>query len=124
MPLFFVSLLLTAAVLLSYRWTVFRCRLLHKGKLYYFSLNHPWEMAHHRTEKVVVLMNYTPLWIKTDYSILSSLIKIDDLISMLKSLEIKSAAICDDNLYGAMEFYTKCFNDCEKNIAVVTVYHL
>ena len=27
-----------------------------------------------------MLMNYTPLWIKTDYSILSSLIKIDDLI--------------------------------------------
>ena len=25
-------------------------------------------------------MNYVPLWVKTDYSILSSLIKIDDLI--------------------------------------------
>ena len=64
-----------------------------------------------------MLMNYTPLWIKTDYSILSSLIKIDDLISMLKSLEIKSAAICDDNLYGAMEFYTKCIkNDIKPNM--------
>lgn len=61
-------------------------------------------------------MNYTPLWIKTDYSILSSLIKIDDLISMLKSLEIKSAAICDDNLYGAMEFYTKCIKNDIKPI--------
>ena len=63
-----------------------------------------------------MLMNYTPLWIKTDYSILSSLIKIDDLISMLKSLEIKSAAICDDNLYGAMEFYTKCIKNDIKPI--------
>lgn len=61
-------------------------------------------------------MNYTPLWIKTDYSILSSLIKIDDLISTLKKLNFKSAAICDDNLYGAMEFYTKCIKNDIKPI--------
>lgn len=53
-------------------------------------------------------MNYVPLWIKTDYSILSSLIKIDDLINKLTSLDISSCAICDDNLFGAMEFYNKC----------------
>ena len=53
-------------------------------------------------------MNYVPLWIKTDYSILNSLIKIDDLIDKLVLLGIKACAICDDNLYGAMEFYTKC----------------
>ena len=63
-----------------------------------------------------MLMNYTPLWIKTDYSILSSLIKIDDLISTLKKFNIKSAAICDDNLYGAMEFYTKCIKNDIKPI--------
>ena len=63
-----------------------------------------------------MLMNYTPLWIKTDYSILSSLIKIDDLISTLKEFNIKSAAICDDNLYGAMEFYTKCIKNDIKPI--------
>ena len=53
-------------------------------------------------------MNYTPLWIKTDYSILSSLIKIDDLIDRLISLNIDACAICDDNLFYVMEFYTKC----------------
>ena len=53
-------------------------------------------------------MNYVPLWIKTDYSILSSLIKIDDLINKLTSLDISSCAICDNNLFGAMEFYNKC----------------
>lgn len=63
-----------------------------------------------------MLMNYTPLWIKTDYSILSSLIKINDLISTLKKLNFKSAAICDDNLYGAMEFYTKCIKNDIKPI--------
>ena len=53
-------------------------------------------------------MNYVPLWIKTDYSILSSLIKIDDLIRTLSEYKIDACAICDDNLYGVMEFYNKC----------------
>lgn len=50
---------------------------------------------------------YTPLYIKTDYSLLSSLIKIDDLIKKLKKLNITSCAICDDNLFGTMEFINK-----------------
>lgn len=53
-------------------------------------------------------MNYVPLWVKTDYSILSSLIKIDDLIKRLSELKIDACAICDDNIYGTMEFYNKC----------------
>ena len=53
-------------------------------------------------------MNYVPLWVKTDYSILSSLIKIDDLIKRLSQLKIEACAICDDNIYGTMEFYNKC----------------
>ena len=61
-------------------------------------------------------MNYVPLWIKTDYSILSSLVKIDDLINKLKELSITSCAIVDDNLYGVMEFYTKCINNDIKPI--------
>ena len=50
---------------------------------------------------------YTPLYIKTDYSLLSSLIKIDDLIENLKKKNITSCAIVDDNLYGTMEFIKK-----------------
>lgn len=61
-------------------------------------------------------MNYVPLWIKTDYSILSSLVKIDDLINKLKELSITSCAIVDNNLYGVMEFYTKCINNDIKPI--------
>ncbi len=53
-------------------------------------------------------MNYVPLWIKTDYSILKSLVKIDDLVHKLVSFNISSCAICDDNLFGAIEFYNKC----------------
>ena len=50
---------------------------------------------------------YCPLYIKTDYSLLSSLIKIDDLLSSLKSKNISSCAIVDDNLYGVMEILHK-----------------
>ena len=60
--------------------------------------------------------NYCPLWIKSDYSILSSLIKIDDLIKTLSLNNIKVAAICDDNLYGTMEFYSKCIKNDIKPI--------
>ena len=50
-------------------------------------------------------MIYTPLYIKTDYSLLSSLIKIDDLIKYSLKHNIKSLAITDDNLCGVIEFY-------------------
>ena len=61
-------------------------------------------------------MDYNTIWIKTDYTILSSLIKIDDLISTLKDKNAKFAFICDDNLFGAMEFYTKCIKEGIKPI--------
>ncbi len=51
---------------------------------------------------------YTPLKITTDYTLLNSLIKIDDLILFLLENNIKACGICDDNLYGAVEFYLKC----------------
>mgnify|MGYP000332010100 CR=1 FL=1 len=51
---------------------------------------------------------YSPLYIKTEYSLLSSLIKIDNLIEKCKTCNINSLAICDDNLFGTMEFIKKC----------------
>ena len=50
---------------------------------------------------------FVPLKIKTEYSLLKSTIKIDTLIAFLKEHNITSCAICDDNLYGVMEFFTK-----------------
>ena len=52
---------------------------------------------------------YSPLYIKTEYSLLSSLIKIDNLIEKCKACNITSLAICDDNLFGTMEFIKKCY---------------
>lgn len=50
---------------------------------------------------------YCPLFVKTDYSLLSSLIKIDDLIENLKKKNISSCGIVDNNLYGTMEIVHK-----------------
>jgi DNA polymerase III subunit alpha len=53
-------------------------------------------------------MNYLPLYVKTEYSLLESMITIDSLISFAKENNLKSLTITDNNMYGAMEFYTKC----------------
>ncbi len=59
---------------------------------------------------------YVPLKITTDYSLLKSTIKIDSLISFLKQHAIQSCAICDEYLYGVMEFYNKCLENNIKPI--------
>ncbi len=51
---------------------------------------------------------YIPLKITTDYSLLKSTIKMEDLMSFLVEKKITSCAICDEYLYGVMEFYNKC----------------
>jgi len=51
---------------------------------------------------------YTPLYVKSNYSFLSSLVKIDELIKKCINYNIKQIALCDDNLIGAMYFYNKC----------------
>lgn len=61
-------------------------------------------------------MNYVPLYIKTDNSLLSSLIKIEDLILYAKENNIKSLAITDQNMYGVMDFYHACQNNGIKPI--------
>lgn len=50
---------------------------------------------------------YCPLYVKTDYSLLSSLVKVDDLIKSLLKKGLTSCAIVDDNLYGTMEIVKK-----------------
>lgn len=59
---------------------------------------------------------YTPLYVKTNYSFLSSLVKIDELINRCVKLNIKSIAICDDNMIATMYFYKNCINNGIKPI--------
>ena len=51
---------------------------------------------------------YIPLLNKTTYTFLSSLLEVDDLIQIAKDNNLNSIAICDDNMYGVMEFIKKC----------------
>ena len=49
-----------------------------------------------------------PIYLKTVYSFLTSLITIDDLVNFAKINNLTSLCICDDNMYGVMEFIKKC----------------
>ncbi len=53
-------------------------------------------------------MNYIPLNIKTEYDLMNSLIKIDDLLLYAQSREVKALGITDSSMFGTMEFITKC----------------
>ena len=51
------------------------------------------------------------MFIKTDYSILTSLLKTNDLVNFLKEKGITTIGIVDDNLSYVMEYY----NELKKN---------
>ena len=59
---------------------------------------------------------FTPFYVKTEYTLLKSMITIPKLINIAKENNLKALAICDDNLYGAMEFYTSCLKNKIKPI--------
>ncbi len=59
---------------------------------------------------------YTPLNIKTDNYLQSSLIKIPDLIRFAKDNKLTSLTITDNNMYGVMDFYKACINNGIKPI--------
>ena len=59
---------------------------------------------------------FNTLGIKTDYSILKSLIKIDDLVSFCVKYNLPFACILDDNLFSSIEFYDKCLKNNIKPI--------
>lgn len=65
---------------------------------------------------------YAPLKVTTDYTLLKSLIKVEDLIQFLLKNNIKSCAICDENLYGAIDFYNKCIKNNIKPIIGLSVF--
>lgn len=66
---------------------------------------------------------YTPLYVKSNYSFLSSLVRIDDLIKRCKDLSIKQVALCDDNMIATMYFYKTCKeNDIKPIISCELTY--
>lgn len=64
---------------------------------------------------------YVPLGIKTDYSLLQSLIKIKNLINYLVENNYTTVGIIDDNMSSTMEFYNECKNNNIKPIIGLSV---
>lgn len=67
-------------------------------------------------------MKYVPLNIKTNNSLLKSMIKLDELISKAKELGFDALTITDDNMYGCMDFYHLCLKNNIKPIIGLTLY--
>jgi DNA polymerase-3 subunit alpha len=59
---------------------------------------------------------YTPLYIKTNNYLLTSLIKIDELIAYAIENNLKALTITDNNMYGVMDFYNACVSNNIKPI--------
>lgn len=51
---------------------------------------------------------YIPLFNKSNYTLLSSLLKIDDIINYGLQNNMQSIALADTNMFGTMEFIKKC----------------
>ena len=64
---------------------------------------------------------YVPLGVKTDYSLLQSLIKIKCLINYLVENNYTTAGIIDDNMSSTMEFCNECKNNNIKPIIGLSV---
>lgn len=64
---------------------------------------------------------YIPLKVTTDYTLLKSLIKVPNLISFLSEKNIDVCGICDENLYGVLEFYYACKKNNIKSIVGLDV---
>lgn len=59
---------------------------------------------------------HIPLFNKSNYSLLSSLLKIDDVVAYAKNNHLPSIALTDTNMYGTMEFIKKCEDNSLKPI--------
>jgi len=59
---------------------------------------------------------FIPIYIKSNYSLLSSMLKIDDIIAYSLENNLTSCFLTDTNMYGAMEFYQKCLENHLKPI--------
>lgn len=64
---------------------------------------------------------YIPLYNKSNYSLLSSMLTIDDLVSFAVHHKISSMALSDDSMYGVMEFIQKCKLNNIKPIIGLTI---
>ena len=65
---------------------------------------------------------YIPLYNKSYYSLLSSMLSIDDIVSFAVNHKISSIALSDDTMYGVMEFIHKCHKASIKPIIGLSIH--
>jgi DNA polymerase-3 subunit alpha len=61
-------------------------------------------------------MDFVNLYLETEYTMLGSTIKLEALIEKCKADNLKSIAICDNNMHGAFKFYNLCIKNNIKPI--------
>ena len=64
---------------------------------------------------------YFPLCVTTDHTLLKSMIKIKSLIEFCKHNSINTCGICDENMFGVIEFYNACLNNNIKPVIGINV---
>ena len=64
---------------------------------------------------------YIPLYVKSNYTLLSSLLKIDDIVMYAKENNISAIALTDNNMHGTMDFINKCKNKGIKPIIGLSI---
>ncbi len=64
---------------------------------------------------------YTPLYVKSNYTFLSSLVRIENLVKKCVEHNIKQIALTDDNMIATMYFYKKCKENNIKPIIGVEI---
>ncbi|MBR2678226.1 MAG: DNA polymerase III subunit alpha [Bacilli bacterium] len=64
---------------------------------------------------------YSLLYNKSNYTLLSSLLKIDDIVSYAKNNNISAIALSDNNMHGTMEFINKCKKENIKPIIGLSI---
>lgn len=66
-------------------------------------------------------MKYIPLNIKTEYELMNSLIKIDELILFAKNNGYTALGVTDKNMFGCYEFIMKCIKNNIKPIVGIEI---
>lgn len=68
-----------------------------------------------------VIMKYVPIGFKSDYSLLKSTLKTDDIVDYAKNAEGSYVGILEDNPYSIMDFFDKCAKNSIKAIVGMVV---
>lgn len=66
---------------------------------------------------------YIPLYVKSNYSLLSSMLKIDDIITYVMNQKIPFCTINDINMYGMMELIKKCEKNQIKPLLSLVIFY-